>query len=95
MRPAVGDRLSGGPADQACRREFSCDGGLHLDVALGVLCRGNVDCSIAGRDRSNDRSKISRHTLASGKLFDGEQLQSCVSFSPEGETGQRLQIMSA
>ena len=95
MQPAFGDRLSCGPADQACRREFPCDGGLQLDVALGALCRGNVDCSIAGRGRNNDRSQISRHTLASGKLFDEEQLQSCVSFSPEGKTGQRLPIMSA
>jgi hypothetical protein len=30
----------------------------------------------AGRGRNNDRSKISRHTIASGNLFDEEQLQS-------------------
>jgi len=73
MRPvAVSDILFGGLSDQASPLESFCDGGLQLDAAPGALWRSNGRCNIAGRDRSNGRSKISWHT--SGKPFDGEQL---------------------
>jgi len=90
---AVSGILFGGLSDQASLPESSCDGGWLLDVVPGALCRGSAHGSIADRDHSKGRSKISCHT--SGKLFDGEQLQSCVSFSPEGETGQTAVVMSA
>jgi hypothetical protein len=97
MRPvaAVSGILFGDLFDQASLPEFSCDGDLPLDAALGALFRGSAGDSIVGRDHSNGRCKITCHILASGKLFDEEQLQSRVSFSPEGETGQRSPIMSA
>ena len=92
---AVSGILFGGLSDQASLPEFSCDGDLPLDAAPGALCRGNARDSIADRDRNKGRCKIPCHILASGKLFDGEQLQSCVSFSPEGETGQTAVVVSA
>ena len=97
MRPAaaVSGILFGGLSDPASLPEFSCDGDLPLDAAPRALCRGSVRGSIADRDRSRGRCKTTCHILASGKLSDGEQLQSRVSFSPEGETGQTAVVMSA
>jgi hypothetical protein len=92
---AVSGILFGGLSDQVSLPEFSCDGGLPLDAAPGALCRGSARGSIADRDRSKGKYKTTCHILANGKLFDEEQLQSRVAFSPEGETGQPPQIMSA
>jgi len=92
---AVSGILFGGLSDQASLPEFSCDGDLPRDAAPGALCRGSVRGSIADRGRSKGKRKTTCRILANGKLSDGEQLQSRVSFSPEGETGQPLPIMSA
>ena len=92
---AVSGNLFGGLSDQASLPEFSCDGDSPLDAAPGALCRGSARGSIADRGRSKGKRKTTVHILANGKLSDGEQLQSRVAFSPEGETGQPLPIMSA
>ena len=92
---AVSGILFGGLSDQASLPEFACDGDLPRDAAPGALCRGSARGSIADRDHSNGKCKTTCHILANGKLSDGEQLQSRVSFSPEGETGQTAVVMSA
>jgi hypothetical protein len=92
---AVSGILFGGLSDQASLPEFSYDGDLPLDAAPGALCRDSARGSIADRDRSKGRCKTTCHILANGKLSDGEQLQSRVAFSPEGETGQTAVVMSA
>jgi hypothetical protein len=92
---AVSGNLFDGLSDQASLPEFSCNGDSPLDAAPGALFRGSARGSIADRGRSKGKRKTTVHILANGKPSDGEQLQSRVAFSPEGETGQRPPFMSA
>jgi hypothetical protein len=95
MKRAAADTLVDDPFDQAFLRGLFYDDGWQLDAAPDALWCGNRRRNIAGHGRSYDRSRKWYCIHANGKTFGGEHLQQTVSSSPEGETGQRMPIMSA